>query len=49
MVALPNRRSRTFCRQRPGGIKGLQQKVASAARSYLSNGNAAVDKDWEEF
>ncbi len=33
----------------PGGIKGLQQKVASAARSYLSNGNAAVDKDWEEF
>ncbi|HEY4202473.1 MAG TPA: methyl-accepting chemotaxis protein [Devosiaceae bacterium] len=34
---------------RPTGIKGLQRKVANAARSYLSQGNAAVDKDWEEF
>jgi len=32
-----------------GGIKGLQQKVAAAAKSYLSHGNAAVDKDWSEF
>jgi methyl-accepting chemotaxis protein len=32
------------------GIKALQQKVASAARSYLSRGNAAVaEKDWAEF
>jgi methyl-accepting chemotaxis protein len=33
------------------GIKGLQERVKSAARSYLSAGNAAVavDKDWEEF
>jgi methyl-accepting chemotaxis protein len=31
------------------GIKGLQQKVKQAAKSYLSHGNAAVDKDWAEF
>jgi methyl-accepting chemotaxis protein len=31
------------------GIKALQEKVKSAARSYLSHGNAAVDKDWAEF
>ncbi len=32
------------------GIKALQQKVASAARSYLSRGNAAVaEKEWSEF
>jgi methyl-accepting chemotaxis protein len=32
-----------------GGIKGLQDRVKKAARSYLSHGNAAVDKDWSEF
>ena len=33
------------------GIKGLQERVKNAAKSYLSHGNAAVaaDKDWEEF
>ncbi len=31
------------------GIKGLQQKVKQAASSYLSRGNAAIDKDWAEF
>lgn len=31
------------------GIRALQDKVRSAARSYLSQGNAAVDKDWSEF
>jgi methyl-accepting chemotaxis protein len=31
------------------GIKGLQQKVKQAAASYLTRGNAAVDKDWAEF
>ena len=31
------------------GIKGLQQRVTNAARSYLSHGSAAVDKDWAEF
>lgn len=33
------------------GIKALQQKVVTAAKSYLSNGNAAIDTDaeWKEF
>ena len=33
------------------GIKGLQDKVASAAKSYLSSGNAALKEkqDWSEF
>ncbi|MFT6658376.1 methyl-accepting chemotaxis protein [Maritalea sp.] len=34
-----------------GGIRDLQQKVASVAKSYMSNGNAAIDTDveWKEF
>jgi methyl-accepting chemotaxis protein len=31
------------------GIRALQDKVRTAAKSYLSRGNAAVDKDWAEF
>ncbi|WP_421761305.1 methyl-accepting chemotaxis protein [Devosia sp.] len=31
------------------GIKALQSKVRSAADSYLSQGNAALKKDWAEF
>ncbi len=31
------------------GIKGLQERVTTAARSYLSRGNAAVDEEWAEF
>jgi methyl-accepting chemotaxis protein len=31
------------------GIKGLQARVTHAAKSYLSHGNAAVDKEWSEF
>jgi len=31
------------------GIKGLQERVKTAAKSYLSRGNTALDKDWEEF
>src|SRR3569833_4167538 len=33
------------------GIRGLQERVKSAAKSYLTHGNTAVaqDKDWEEF
>ncbi|MGJ8527765.1 MAG: hypothetical protein ACSHWX_04435, partial [Maritalea sp.] len=33
------------------GIKALQQKVTTAAKSYLSKGNAAVatDEEWQEF
>jgi methyl-accepting chemotaxis protein len=34
----------------PRGIKALQQKVKTAARTYLSQGNAAVKSDdWAEF
>lgn len=32
-----------------GGIKALQTKAHSAAKTYLTNGNAAVKKDWSEF
>ena len=33
-----------------GGIKALQEKVTSAAKSYLSRGNTAVkDEEWSEF
>ena len=31
------------------GIRGLQEKVKAAARSYLTHGNAAVKDDWSEF
>ena len=31
------------------GIKGLQDKVTKAARTYLSKGNTAVKEDWSEF
>jgi methyl-accepting chemotaxis protein len=34
---------------RQTGIRGMQEKLKTAARSYLSRGNAAVDKDWSEF
>lgn len=33
----------------PRGIKGLQERIAKAAKTYLSRGNAAVDEDWAEF
>ncbi len=32
-----------------GGIKTLQDKVRSAARSYLARGNTAIDEQWSEF
>ena len=32
-----------------GGARALQNRVASAARTYLGAGNAAFDKDWAEF
>jgi methyl-accepting chemotaxis protein len=31
------------------GIKGLQDRVKRAAKSYLAPGNAAVKEDWSEF
>ncbi len=33
----------------PADARGLQKKVASAAKSYLSEGSAAVDSEWAEF
>jgi methyl-accepting chemotaxis protein len=32
-----------------GGIRGMQEKLKAVAGSYLKRGNAAVDKDWNEF
>jgi len=46
-AAKPMRRESAV--EAPRGIKKLQAKVSQAARSYLSNGNAAIDKDWSEF
>ncbi|WP_375599146.1 methyl-accepting chemotaxis protein [Devosia sp. Naph2] len=31
------------------GARGLQAKLSTAAKSYLSKGNAAIDTDWSEF
>jgi methyl-accepting chemotaxis protein len=31
------------------GIKGLQDRVRTAARTYLTHGSTAVAADWEEF
>ena len=33
----------------PTGIKGLQDRVKKAAKTYISHGNAAVAQDWSEF
>jgi methyl-accepting chemotaxis protein len=35
--------------QPKSGIRALQDKVKSAAKSYLSHGNAALKQDWSEF
>jgi methyl-accepting chemotaxis protein len=31
------------------GVRGLQDRVRAAAKSYVTHGNAAVDQDWAEF
>jgi methyl-accepting chemotaxis protein len=36
-------------RAMPKDIKSIKDRVKHAARSYLTEGNAAVAKDWEEF
>ena len=33
----------------PRGVRGLQQRVTSAAKAYLSRGNTALAADWQEF
>ena len=35
-------------RRAASAIKGLQ-RVAGAAKTYRAEGNAALQKDWEEF
>ncbi len=47
--AIPSRTATRAPASRGLGIKALQKKVVSAARSYMTQGNAAVDKDWSEF
>ena len=34
---------------RPKHLGHVNLYVRNAARSYLSQGNAAIDKSWEEF
>ncbi|WP_299731035.1 methyl-accepting chemotaxis protein [Devosia sp.] len=48
-VAAPSRAPAREPAPRSMGIKALQKKVVSAARTYMTHGNAAVDKDWNEF
>ena len=45
----PGRPEETKAQAAPKGIKALQAKVKTAAKSYLSRGNAAVKQDWSEF
>jgi methyl-accepting chemotaxis protein len=47
--AKPARAPQPRAAEPAGGIRGMQQKLKAAAGSYLSRGNAAVDKDWSEF
>ena len=32
-----------------GGVRGIQARVTGAAKAYLSNGNAAIKREWSEF
>jgi methyl-accepting chemotaxis protein len=41
--------TQTRTAQPKSGIRALQDKVKTAAKSYLSHGNAAVKQDWSEF
>jgi methyl-accepting chemotaxis protein len=35
--------------KKPGALKAITSKVAQAAKSYLSSGNAALEAEWSEF
>jgi methyl-accepting chemotaxis protein len=48
-MAAPVRAAAPAPAAKPAGARALQEKVKTAAKSYLSQGNAAVDKDWSEF
>jgi len=45
----PARREAAPQPQKAGGVRALQARVTSAAKSYLSNGNAAIKQEWSEF
>ncbi|WP_232846621.1 methyl-accepting chemotaxis protein [Devosia beringensis] len=45
----PARREAAPQPQKQGGVRALQARVTSAAKSYLSNGNAAIKQEWSEF
>jgi methyl-accepting chemotaxis protein len=44
-----SRKPATAAEPPAGGARSLQNRLKSAARSYLSHGNAAVKEDWNEF
>ena len=48
-AAAPARGKQTQERGVPTQERGVVDKVRSAARSYLTQGNAAIAKDWSEF
>jgi len=33
----------------PRDARGIKERVKHTARAYLSEGNAALDRDWSEF
>ncbi|MGV8856861.1 MAG: methyl-accepting chemotaxis protein [Devosia sp.] len=45
----PGRSEQASQTDRQGGVRALQARVRSAAKSYISNGNAAIKQDWNEF
>ncbi|MBU1335269.1 MAG: cache domain-containing protein [Alphaproteobacteria bacterium] len=44
-----NRPVETARAPKPAGARGLQERLKSAAQSYRSHGNAALDSDWTAF
>src|SRR5690606_24980217 len=49
-AAPPSQAAAPAAPARPAGIKGLQERVTTAAKTYLSHGNTAVkEEDWSEF
>jgi methyl-accepting chemotaxis protein len=48
-ASVPVRSSAKPAAPAPKGIKALQEKVKTAAKTYLTRGNTAVKEDWNEF
>ena len=45
----PRQVSETRSVSRPSNVKAMPARAKTAAKAYLSNGNAAIDSDWNEF